>query len=382
HARDAAQEATRAKSEFLSIMSHEIRTPLNAIVGLVYLMKQEDNTPVMMENLETLQFAADNLYVLINDLLDFSKIEAGKVELEMTDFNFKQLVLNIQKSYLPKAEEKGNKIFLEADEQVPDLLVGDPLRLSQVITNLVSNAVKFTDNGNIYLRYHLRERKDNQVFIELSVQDTGIGIAPEHQEKIFELFTQASSVTTRKFGGTGLGLVITRRLLQLYHSDIQLESQPGLGSRFFFTIGLDVSQNSVPAKEAAVINAETSPLEGVRLLMVEDFIINIKVASKFFARWKIAFDIAENGLLGVELARNNTYDLILMDIQMPEMDGYTATQKIREFNKEIPIIALTASATVNDKMRSNEVGMNDYIPKPFNPNELYSKIARYAGRKL
>jgi signal transduction histidine kinase/CheY-like chemotaxis protein len=381
-AKNSAEEATRAKSEFLSIMSHEIRTPLNAIVGLVYLMKQEPNTPVMVENLETLQFAADNLYVLINDLLDFSKIEAGKVELENTDFNFKQLIHNIQKSYQPKASEKGYTVVLEADENVPDFLVGDALRLSQVITNLVSNAIKFTAKGAVTLRYQIISVQDGFAKLELSVADTGIGIAPEHQQKIFELFTQASSVTTRKFGGTGLGLVITRRLLQLYKSDIFLESVVGEGSRFYFVIDLEISKQGIPMKEIALSDTEFSPLEGVKLLMVEDFIINIKVASKFFTRWKIDFEIAENGVLGVEKAKNNTYDLILMDIQMPEMDGYTATQMIRQFNTEIPIIALTASATISDKTKSGEVGMNDYIPKPFNPNDLFTKIAKYAGRKL
>lgn len=381
-AKDAAEEATRAKSEFLSIMSHEIRTPLNAIVGLVYLMKQEDNTPVMVENLDTLQFAADNLYILINDLLDFSKIEAGKVELEYTDFNFKQLVHNIQKSYQPKADEKGYKVVLEADERVPDTLVGDSLRLSQILSNLVSNAIKFTENGAVTIVYKLLGVQQERAQIEISILDTGIGIAPEHQQKIFELFTQASSVTTRKFGGTGLGLVITRRLLQLYKSDILLESTVGKGSRFYFNLELEISKTAAPMKEIAQTDAESSPLEGVRLLMVEDFIINIKVASKFFTRWKIDFEIAENGLLGVEMARNNQYDLILMDIQMPEMDGYAATQMIRQFDPNIPIIALTASATISDKTRSSEVGMNDYIPKPFNPNDLFTKIAKYAGRQL
>lgn len=383
HAKETAESSTRAKSEFLSVMSHEIRTPLNAIVGLVYLMRQEEYPPNIAENLNTLQFATDNLYVLINDILDFSKIEAGKIELEQANFDLKKLISNIQKSYTAKAQENGNTIELNIDEAVPGLLVGDALRLSQIISNLVSNAVKFTQNGVVTIHLKLQQLQEDTASLMLAVEDTGIGIPKEQHQRIFDLFTQASSKTTRRYGGTGLGLVICRRLLQLYDTQIMLESEPGKGSTFFFSIHLKTARQQDPIPAVPPINhLPRYPLEGVKVLLVEDYFINIKVAVKFFERWKVHYDIAENGLIGVEKAAQNQYDLILMDIQMPEMDGYTATRKIRSFNPDIPIIAVTASATISDKTVSYEAGMNDFVLKPFNPMDLSAKIAHYAGREL
>lgn len=381
-AKEAAESATKTKSEFLSVMSHEIRTPLNAIVGLVYLIKQEHCPPAIAENLNSLQFATNNLYALINDILDFNKIEAGKIELEFADFDFKSLVSNIAKSHIANAAENRNTISLDIDDAVPDLLLGDAIRLTQIISNLVSNAVKFTKNGQITIRLHLKSLQGRRTTLLFMVEDTGIGIPEEQHQRIFELFTQADSNTTRQFGGTGLGLVISRRLLQLYNSDIMLESQPGKGSKFFFTIELQVGAPPAAAQEVVQTAPAQSPLEGVRVLLVEDYILNIKVAVKFFERWKVCYDIAENGALGVEKARQNQYDLILMDLQMPEMDGYSAARLIRTWAPDIPIIAITASATLSDKEQALAAGMNDYVLKPFNPHDLSSKIARYAGRAL
>ncbi|MDI9875687.1 ATP-binding protein [Flectobacillus rivi] len=379
-AKDAAEKATQAKSEFLSMMSHEIRTPLNAIVGMTYLMQQEECSPTMADNLKTLQFSTDNLHVLINDILDFSKIEAGKVDLEATPFDFKQLVSNIKRANQVKAEEKGNRIRLMVDDDIPDSLIGDPLRLGQILSNLVSNAVKFTINGSISLEISLVSKTDEEAQIYVSVKDSGIGIPPDKQELIFEQFTQANSETTRKFGGTGLGLVITKKLLELHGSKIQLESEEGKGAKFYFTLKLKIGNGikTIQAPVAESIN-EVS-LKGVKVLLVEDYPVNVKVASKFLTRWEIDFDVAENGLVAVEKYKNGNYDVILMDLLMPEMDGYTATLRIRELNPTIPIIALTASATLNNQDRAFEVGMNDYVTKPFNPKELFQKIGKYSHR--
>lgn len=375
---DIAEKATQAKSEFLSMMSHEIRTPLNAIVGLTYLMQQEEASPAMIDNLKTLQFSTDNLYVLINDILDFSKIEAGKVELENIPFDFKQLISNIKRANLVKAEERNNRIKLMIDDDIPEILEGDPLRLGQIISNLVSNAVKFTIDGSIIIELLLLSKNETHVILEVSVIDSGIGILPEKQAMIFEKFTQANSETTRQFGGTGLGLVITKKLLQLYDSQIELKSEVGKGSKFHFTINLKITHQTKSKQfdsNDKLLNEET--LKGVRILLVEDYAVNIKVASKFLEKWQITFEVAENGKIATEKYDVGKYDLILMDIQMPIMDGYTATENIRKIDGNVPIIALTASATMNNQDRAFTVGMNDYVTKPFNPQELFQKIAKY-----
>lgn len=382
-AKIAAEAATRAKSEFLSIMSHEIRTPLNAILGIVYLLKQENIPQALAENINTLQFSANNLYVLINDLLDFSKIEAGKVELERSDFDFHNLLNQIQTSYQAKAAERNNIIRLQIDNKIPEILIGDSLRISQIITNLVSNAVKFTEKGRILIEASLVHQEGQMATIKISIKDNGIGISAEDQRKIFKQFSQATTSTTRRYGGTGLGLVICNGLLSLYSSSLELESELGVGSHFFFVISLPIGQKTVSSNKHTRRNTPVEmTLEGVKLLLVEDYVFNIKVAANFFKRWKIEFDVAENGLEAVKMSKEKYYDVILMDIQMPVMDGYEATTEIRKFNTEIPILALTASATIDDKYKSLEVQMDDYLTKPFNPKDLFQKIAKYSGREV
>ena len=377
-AKEDAIKASNAKTEFLSMMSHELRTPLNGIVAMTYLMQQENHSAEMLENIKILQFSTENLNVLINDILDFNKIEAGKVELESIDFNIRDLVTNIKKSIEVHAASKEVEIALDYDDNIPENLIGDPLRLSQIMNNLVNNAVKFTDQGRITIKVQLNHISNDSVAIDVSVKDTGIGIAEENLPRIFEKFAQADKHITRRFGGTGLGLGITKKLLELHGSKIKVESQVGNGSTFFFTINLKMAvQPSTIVRKEEVFDQHT--LKGTKVLLVEDYPINIKIATRFLENWGMHYETATNGRIAVEKLAKNDYQIVLMDLLMPEMDGYTATENIRKFDKRTPIIALTASV-LNTQDRVYEVGMNGFVTKPFNPKELFQKINKYALR--
>lgn len=376
-AKEEADRASNAKSEFLSMMSHEIRTPLNGIVAMTYLMQQESQNPEMTENLKILNFSTENLYSLINDILDFNKIEAGKIALESINFNIKELVSNIKKSFQLNALSKNITLHLTYDENIPENLIGDPLRIGQILNNLVNNAVKFTNEGSIMLELSLNQIDNGYASIDVSVKDTGIGIAEEHLPLIFEKFRQADNQISRLFGGTGLGLGITKKLLELFGSKIEVESNINEGSRFYFTINLQIAEQKIKAiKKDENLNLDQQTLQGTRVLLVEDFPVNVKIATIFLKKWGMNYDTAANGKIAVEKVLNNNYQIVLMDLLMPEMDGYTATENIRKFDTKTPIIALTASA-LNTQDRVYEVGMNDFVTKPFNPKELFQKINKH-----
>jgi len=380
-AKNLAEEATKAKSQFLSVMSHEIRTPMNAVIGVTHLLMRDNPRPDQLEDLKILKFSAENLLGLINDILDLNKIEAGKLVIESIDFNLKSLAEGVRSSMLHKASEKGIFIDFSYDENLPLFFLSDPLRISQILNNLLSNAIKFTKTGGVTMRIRHNGMVDSSVAVAFSVSDTGIGIPEEMHERIFGEFTQASSETSRKYGGTGLGLAITGKLLEMFGSTIQLESEPGKGSLFSFVIHLKEGLVNRNTASSPLPEKEDQHFNGQRILLVEDNKINELIARKFMEDWNLKVDSAGNGLEAIEKLNQGNFHLILMDLQMPEMDGYMTASIIRGRGHEpfisIPIIALTASSKSEVQEKIVLAGMNDFVSKPFNPDELFGKLKLY-----
>ncbi|MDN3582059.1 response regulator [Mucilaginibacter flavus] len=327
------------------------------------------------ENLKTLKTSSNNLLVLINDILDFNKIEAGKLDLDIAPFNLKKLIKDIVTANTNSANERENRMSLILDDRLPDYFEGDSLRIGQVLNNLISNAIKFTYKGFISIRVDLQKLKTDSTVLEIAVHDTGVGIAKENLENIFIPFMQASTSITRQYGGTGLGLAITRRILGLFNTDVLVTSELAKGSRFYFTIELKtVDANRINQLENDITDFN---LKNKKILLVEDTLFNVLYVNQLLEGWHANVAVADNGEIAIKMMRQTKYDLVLMDLQMPVMDGFTATEKIREFDMNTPIMALTASATSDVRAKALAAGMQDCIVKPFNPEDLILKFKRH-----
>jgi PAS domain S-box-containing protein len=387
-ARRIAEESVKAKEHFLSVMSHEIRTPLNAVIGLSHLLLEENPLPSQVEHLQAIKHSADSLMMIISDILDFSKIESGKVSFENIEFRLDDIFQGIEKSLAYRAKDSNLRLLIDLDSRLPASVMGDPLRLNQILLNLISNAIKFTEKGFVEVKAQEVSRTPDTVTIEFKVTDTGIGIPSDKLVTIFDSFTQATRETTRKYGGTGLGLTITKKLVELQGGIIHVKSKVGLGSTFTVLLTFEVPVAPVPAAVPNKLTDTVEPVSGTLqntcVLLVEDNRMNQLVVKKFLEKWGVAIEIAENGIEAIEKLRESSFDIVLMDLQMPQMDGYKAARYIR-YNmdipiKNIPIVALTASAMIDVKRKVMDAGMNDFITKPFDPRELYLKILKFTNR--
>lgn len=381
-AMDRALAGSQAKSEFLANVSHELRTPMNGIIGMLDIALDSPLNAEQRDELETAQRCAHSLLALLNDILDFSKIEAGKMTLERIPFDLKFLVEDTIKGQHLRIRQKGLALHVQFSPDVPAQVIADPMRFRQILVNLLSNAIKFTEKGAITVRLHATEESDGRYRLHLSVEDTGIGISPEKRAEIFEKFTQADGSISRRYGGTGLGLAITRRLVDLFEGQISVESELGFGSRFHVTILCDrVDPNRVftPAEEKAAGDWVTGPRHGRRrILVVEDNLVNQKVVTTILGKRGYELELAANGLLALQKLEESHYDLVLMDVQMPVLDGLEATRRIRRRPEwaKLPIVAMTAHAMTGDRERCLDAGMTAYASKPIQPALLVQTIER------
>jgi len=379
-----AEEANKAKSRFLANMSHEIRTPLNGILGLTQVMINEVTDKDHLNYLGMIHSSGKNLTQLINDILDFSKIESGKLELENTNFNFSKIIFTDIERYKFLANQKGLNLTCEIEDSIPDTVIGDQVRISQVVTNLISNSIKFTSTGEINVQFSLLRNRGNEVLIQGTITDTGIGIAKEAQERIFQSFDQADNSVTRKYGGTGLGLSIVKSLVELMGGAIGVQSPANQflnnGSRFTFTFKLNVPAKAITNHSLKENNKTLQ--NPIHLLVVDDNQVNLIVAKKIVEGFGANVTTVDSGMKAIELVAENDFDMILMDIQMPGMDGLDTTRQLRKAHFTKPIIALSASAYKEDILNSLEAGMNGHLHKPFTETEIFKVITDNCRGKL
>jgi len=374
-----AEEAAQSKQQFMSTMSHEIRTPLNEVIGITNLLLQGNPRDDQMDFIKTLRFSGNHLLTLVNDVLDYNKIESGKIVFEEAQFSLDDFLKDIMRTYSFRSKAKNLEFDVIKENELPSEVMGDSIRLNQILSNLLSNAVKFTQKGSIYVILREVERSKKSSRIEFLVRDTGLGIPKDKHEIIFDSFTQASPDTTRHFGGTGLGLAICKKLVELQGGHIELRSEPGKGSefRFVLTFGIPEFSSKAPAGDAS---ESYSGLEGKKILVAEDNKINFFVANKFLTGWGVNVTHAENGKIALDILEKESFDLVIMDLHMPVMDGVEATRVIRNSEDQrintIPVIALTAAIMSESHDKIEDLSINDYVLKPFKPKDLFDKIMR------
>lgn len=378
---EEAEKSSKIKEDFLSSMSHEIRTPLNAIIGTTNLLMEENTELAENEKFKLLKFSSNNLLALINNVLDFSKIESGNISLENRDFEFGTLAKSLVSSWMPLAKQKGIELILNCDERMPNIVKGDSVRISQILNNLVNNALKFTKKGFVQVNIMPDTRGNNYVSFE--VQDSGIGIPKEKQKIVFESFKQVTNHSTYEEGGTGLGLPICKKLVSMMGADLKLSSQKGFGSKFSFTIKLEPGDVS---NILDIVEDKGRKQLDVEVLLVEDNRANQFIAKSFLEKWGVTLSIASNGLEALEHIKSKSFDMILLDIKMPVMDGYMCAERIRkmegEYFQNVPIIALTASTILDVRRKGSLLDFDDFLGKPFDPKQLYTMLVKYADRVL
>lgn len=380
-AKDTAENNMAIRQQFLANMSHEIRTPMNAIIGLSNLLSDTNLSSKQKEFSESIRLSSENLLVIINDILDISKMESGKFNIEHVNFDLFQLLDGVRSILGHKIESNGVKFIYEIDDSIPQFITGDPTRLHQILMNLISNAEKFTHQGHIAVYVRLKSKTKKAITLQFEIEDTGIGIAKDNLEKIFDVFTQELSDTTRLYGGTGLGLSIVKQLVALLQGKIWVESKINKGSKFFVELSYSVSKNQIIRNKGFNSNFEFSKLKDARIIIAEDYPMNQLLAKSLFDKWGLNLTIVNDGQELLDDLNTNTYDIILMDIQMPRIDGLEATRKLRQRGIKTPVIAITAHAFKEEQQQCILAGMNDFISKPFNESDLKEKLITFLHLK-